>query len=66
MDLFSIVTTILCFALVGFLVYLIITYIPMPELYKQVIIVASVVLIVLYLLGLVSGHLAPVNLGIKR
>lgn len=66
MDPFNIVVAILCLALIGFLVYLIITYIPMPEPFKQVIVVACVVLVVLYLLGIVSGHLVPVNLGYRR
>ena len=62
MDLATIVTTLLAFALIGFLVYLIITYIPMPEPFKQVIIVACVILIVLYLLVLLSGHTVPLTL----
>jgi hypothetical protein len=63
MDLVSIVTTLLAFALIGFLVYLIITYIPMPEPFKQVIIVACVILIVLYLLLLLGGHTVPLRLS---
>ena len=63
MDLISIVTTLLMFALVGFLVYLIITYIPMPEPFKQIIVVACVILIVLYLLFLLGGHAAPLRLN---
>lgn len=56
MDLFSIVVTLLALALVGFLVWIITENVPMPPAYKQTIIVASVVLLVLYLLGVVTGH----------
>ena len=64
MDLVSIVVTLLAVALCGFLVYLIITYIPMPELFKQVIVVACVVLVILYLLSLLTGHSAL--LGVRH
>lgn len=55
MDLTALVVAILVIALVGFLVYLVVTYIPMPAPFKQVIIVAVVVLLVLYLLALITG-----------
>lgn len=54
----SILITLLLIALVGFVVYIIITNIPMPEVFKQVIIVACVVLIVLYLISILSGYAA--------
>ncbi len=41
--------------LVGFIVYLIVTYIPMPAPFPQVIIVIVCVLIVLYLIGFISN-----------
>lgn len=64
MDLYSIIITLLLLGLVGFLVYLIVTYIPMPAPFQQVIIVVCVVLIVLYLLGTLTGHVAaPIRLG---
>jgi len=68
MDPVSIIVTLLIFALIGFLVYIITTYIPMPEPFKQVIIVVCVVLIVFYLIFLLSGHLAPLahSLTFKR
>lgn len=59
MDLFSIVVTLLALALVGFLVWIITENVPMPPAYKQTIVVASVVLLVLYLLGVVTGHAPP-------
>lgn len=61
MDLVSIVTTVLVLALIGFLVYLIVTYIPMPEPFKQVIIVVVVILLVLYVLALLTGHATSVR-----
>ncbi len=45
------ISLILGLALVGFLVYLIITYIPMPAPIKQVIIVIVVIFMVLYVLS---------------
>jgi hypothetical protein len=58
MDIVTLVTALIVLALVGFLVYLIVTYIPMPEPFKQVITVGMVILLVLYLLALVTGHAA--------
>jgi len=40
----------LALALVGFLVYCIITYIPMPQIFKTGIIVIATVLIIMYLI----------------
>jgi len=56
MDLYSIVILLLVFALIGFVCYLIVTYIPMPEPFKQVFLVIVVILLILYVLGLVTGH----------
>ena len=56
MDLVGLVMTILALALVGFLVYLIITYIPMPEIFKTVIYVVVAVLVILYVLSLLTGR----------
>lgn len=58
MDLTSIVLVLVSIALVGFLAYLIMK-IPMMEPFRELIQVAVIVLIVLYLLGLVTGN-APV------
>lgn len=55
MELTGIVVAILVIALIGFLVYLVTTYIPMPAPFKQVIIVVVVILLVLYLLALLTG-----------
>jgi hypothetical protein len=42
---------ILGLALVGFLVYLIVTYIPMPEPFKNVIVVIVIIVVILYLIS---------------
>ena len=54
------IALILTLALVGFLVYLIVTYIPMPPPFKNVIIVIVVVLLVLYLLRVLGVGDLPV------
>jgi hypothetical protein len=46
------ITLLLVLALVGFLVYIIITYIPMPDLFRKAIVVIAVLLVVLYLVRL--------------
>lgn len=57
------ISLILMLAIVGFLLWLIITYIPMPDPFKKVIIVIVVIVLVVYLLQLLGvvgptvGHL---------
>ncbi len=63
MDIISIITTLILIALCGFLVYLIVTYVPMPEPFKQTIIVAVVILLILWLIYMVAGQ---VPAGIRR
>jgi len=46
----GLVTLILSIALVGFLIYVLITYIPMPALFQRAIIVVTIILIVLYVI----------------
>jgi heme A synthase len=55
MDLVGILTALLVFALIGFVLWLIVTYIPMPDPFAKVIVVVAVVLIVLYLIGVLAG-----------
>jgi len=55
MDLTGIVLLILALAVIGFLVHLIVTKIPMDDTFKQVIIVIIVIVVILYLLGLITG-----------
>ena len=51
---------ILALALVGFLVYLITTYIPMPQAFKTVIIVIVVVMLILYVMRVLGIADVPV------
>jgi hypothetical protein len=48
---------IIVLAVVGFIVYLLTTYIPMPAPIKQTIIVAVVIIMILYILRLVVGDI---------
>lgn len=45
---------ILGLAIVGFIVYLIITYIPMPDAFKKAIIVLVVIVLIVYLVRLIG------------
>ena len=47
----SILYLILGLAVVGFILWLITTYIPMPEIFKNVIIVIAVIALIFYLLN---------------
>lgn len=51
----AILTTLLIFALIGFVVHLIVSYIPMPDIFKQVIIVCSAIFIITYIIMVISG-----------
>ena len=59
MDPVGILTVILVLALIGFLVYLITTYIPMPPIFSQVIMVVVAVLIILWVMSMLLGGGAP-------
>lgn len=54
----SLIGLILALALVGFLLWLIVTYIPMPELFKTVIIVIVIIVLILWLLQ-IFGIVGP-------
>jgi hypothetical protein len=56
-----VITLILAIALVGFLVYCITTYIPMPPMFKNVIIVIVVILLILYLMRVLGIQDLPVR-----
>ena len=56
MDLNTLLVTILLLALVGFIVYLITTYIPMPPIFKQVLLVVVAVVVILWAIGVLLGH----------
>jgi hypothetical protein len=44
------ITLLLTIALLGFIVYLIITYIPMPAIFRNVLIVLAVIIVILYVM----------------
>lgn len=52
----SIITLILFLALVGFMLYLILTYVPMAQPFKQLIVVVVVIALILWLVN-VTGLL---------
>jgi len=55
----------LTLALIGFICYLILTYIPMPEPFKQILIVIMVILLILWLIGNLSGNLSLPSLQMR-
>lgn len=61
MDLIGLVHLILILALVGFLVYLIVTYIPMPDIFQKVVMVVIAIVVILYLMQMVGAG-APLRL----
>lgn len=50
----GLIELVLVLAIVGFLVWLVVTYIPMPEPFKKAIIVIVVIVLVLYVLRLLG------------
>lgn len=62
----SIIVTFLFLALMGFLVHLIVTHIPMPAPFSQVIIVVAVVMLVLWTLGVLTGRVSAPSLPVFR
>ena len=55
MTLVGLVMLVLVLAIIGFILWLIVTYIPMPAPFQTVIIVIIVIVVVLWLLGLLAG-----------
>lgn len=51
----GIIELICVFALIGFCLYLVITYVPMPEPMKQAMIVLVVILLVLYIARMIGS-----------
>lgn len=51
----GILELIVVFALIGFCLYLVLTYVPMPEPMKQAMVVLVVILLVLYIGRMVVG-----------
>ena len=56
MDLVEIAKIIVLIALIGFIVYLVITYIPMPDIFQKVIMVVCAVLLILWVISMVGGN----------
>ncbi len=56
----GLIQLVLTLAVVGFILWLIITYIPMPSPFKQVIIVIIVIVLLIWLLG-VFGSALPIR-----
>lgn len=55
------ISLILTLALVGFVLWLVITYIPMPDPYKKVLVVVVVILLVIYLFRVLGFHDVPIR-----
>lgn len=55
----TLLTLLLVLAIVGFIVYLIITFIPMPEVFQKVIIGIAVIVLLVYVIQLLTGHSLP-------
>lgn len=58
----DLLTLVIVLALVGFIVWLVVTYIPMPPPFKQVIIVIVVIVLVLWLVRALVGGGPVINL----
>ncbi len=54
------ISLILTLALIGLIVYLIITYIPMPDLFKTIILVVVAIFAILWLMGVLGIADVPV------
>lgn len=65
MDLTGVVLLVLALALIGFLVHLIVTKIPMDDTIKQVIVVIVVIVMVIYCLGILTGNAPLPSLRIR-
>ena len=67
MDPVGILYVVLFLALIGFVVYLITTYIPMPPIFSQVLMVVVAVLIILWVISMIVGSGGePMHFGIYR
>lgn len=59
----GLIEIILTIALLGLIVWAVTTFIPMPEKFKQVIYVVAGVFLLLWLIGLLTGHAPRIRLG---
>jgi hypothetical protein len=55
MNIVSLLYTVLELAVVGFVVYLIVTYIPMPAIFKNVLLVIVAIVVILWFLSQFGG-----------
>ena len=57
----SLISLIIALALVGFILWMVLTYVPMPDPFKKVIIVIVVLVLILYLLQAfgITGPMVP-------
>ena len=55
------ITLIITIALVGFLVYALITYVPMPPLFRTAIVVVAVLLLILYVMRILGFQDIPLR-----
>lgn len=51
----GLLSLVIALALIGFVLWLVVTYVPMPEPFKRVILVVVVLVLLLYLLRIVLG-----------
>jgi len=55
----------LTLALIGFICYLILTYIPMPEPFKQILTVGMIIALIIWLIGTLTGSIPLPSLQIR-
>lgn len=55
------ITLLITLAVIGFVVWLLITYVPMPSVMKNVIIVVAVIIVLLYLLRIFGFQDIPIR-----
>lgn len=56
----SLIAVILGLALVGLVLWLVVQFIPMPEIYKRALVIIVVILVVLWLIRLIAPGLAVI------
>lgn len=61
----GIITFLIFVALIGLLVYFLITYVPMPPVFRQAIIVIAIILVIVWFLNL-TGLLSSLNAPLRR
>ena len=61
----GLIQLVIMLAVVGFILWLILTYIPMPDPFKKIIIVIVVIVLILYLLSVfgIMGNMDTIHVG---